>query len=659
MDAAALKIVGLSHNEQIHTVRSLVMEHRALSSTFLSGDESVQQLLNEKKAELIESLEKSIMISNNDKIHINTTNRWKDFEQRIYALHNDVYDHNIFSEESVQIHNELISDLINFGNFVADSSGLVLDDDLSRINIVNSIFTQLPSLADALGLIRANGSRIAFQQKLHGDDEQKIIILLSNARMLLQQTERNIHAIEEFNKQNNIDTEKWFHSLGQIDHFLKNDVEDALLITTNISVSSQDYYKIATKVIDEYTGTISDEMSILLKQMAEVQLKQIQMTKLTLYSGFSVIIMIASYFFQSFYSSIKQTVSSLERSSERMAVGDFSIDIDVKTRDEMNKIGLSLQKMRKSVQAIILDTKKAVDHVAYSTKQLATGSEDTDEAAEIVAVTISEVADGAVTQSESAQLIFKQVNEIHDLITVGLARVEETITAAYEASFHAGEGEKATDAAVVHGKKVTETVNSTVVSIKQLHARSEEIGQIIDVMTTIANQTNLLALNASIEAARAGEQGRGFSIVADEVRKLAEQSNEASKKVAEIIQHVQRETTETAEKMVENAEAIEKQASLIIKGKTALQTIVSHTNKTSQLVAEIRLFLQNISKQTNVLNDSAISISEITEIAASSAEEVVASAEEQASTVREMTDHISNLQMTAETLTKTIQQFKV
>ena len=64
--------------------------------------------------------------------------------------------------------------------------------------------------------------------------------------------------------------------------------------------------------------------------------------------------------------------------------------------------------------------------------------------------------------------------------------------------------------------------------MRQLGAKSEQIGGIVETITGIAGQTNLLALNAAIEAARAGEQGRGFAVVAEEVRKLAEESQEAA-----------------------------------------------------------------------------------------------------------------------------------
>jgi methyl-accepting chemotaxis protein len=76
---------------------------------------------------------------------------------------------------------------------------------------------------------------------------------------------------------------------------------------------------------------------------------------------------------------------------------------------------------------------------------------------------------------------------------------------------------------------------------------SQEIGQFIEIIKSIASQTNLLALNAAIEAARAGENGRGFAVVADEVRKLAEQSSNSAKDVTGIIATVMDQTQKAIE----------------------------------------------------------------------------------------------------------------
>ena len=105
----------------------------------------------------------------------------------------------------------------------------------------------------------------------------------------------------------------------------------------------------------------------------------------------------------------------------------------------------------------------------------------------------------------------------------------------------------------MHG--VRDSSQAVTEAIRELAAKSDEIGAIVETITGIAGQTNLLALNAAIEAARAGEQGRGFAVVAEEVRKLAEESQKAAGEIAGLIETIQAETGNVSSVVEDGARA--------------------------------------------------------------------------------------------------------
>ena len=109
----------------------------------------------------------------------------------------------------------------------------------------------------------------------------------------------------------------------------------------------------------------------------------------------------------------------------------------------------------------------------------------------------------------------------------------------------------------------------------ELGKQAQGIGQILNVISDIADQTNLLALNAAIEAARAGEAGRGFAVVADEVRKLAEKTMTATGEVGEAIRNIQVGTQKNMSNVEQSVQAVVSATALADKSGNALVDIVN------------------------------------------------------------------------------------
>jgi len=161
-------------------------------------------------------------------------------------------------------------------------------------------------------------------------------------------------------------------------------------------------------------------------------------------------------------------------------------------------------------------------------------------------------------------------------------------------------------------ENIRETIQDTSKRIKRLGESSQEIGDIVGLITEIADQTNILALNAAIQASTAGDAGRGFAVVADEVQRLAERAGNATKQIEGLVNTIQADTNEAVKSMEMSTAGVVNGASMAEDAGVALKEIESVSTELSDLIKGISDSTKQQSKVALSVSDTMNIIQEIT-----------------------------------------------
>jgi methyl-accepting chemotaxis protein len=233
------------------------------------------------------------------------------------------------------------------------------------------------------------------------------------------------------------------------------------------------------------------------------------------------------------------------------------------------------------------------------------------EASEDLTLQIDQSSQGMDDQRDKTTEVATAMEQMNATILEVAKSAGEAASTASHANDVANKGSELVEKVIV----VMGTVNAKASGLKSemedLGGQAQGIGQIMRVISDIADQTNLLALNAAIEAARAGEAGRGFAVVADEVRKLAEKTMTATNEVSDYIASIQESVKRNMTATDDTSHVIGEADALTHEAGEALRQILSFVEKTSDQVRGIAAAAEEQSATSEEINRTTNSINEI------------------------------------------------
>jgi len=419
------------------------------------------------------------------------------------------------------------------------------------ISTYNEVLENLDSIRYIMDETQAQGNRIlgycVVSKNIDQSGETEIIVTMQN----------KIKAVRENIESDTDKGDKRVAQLEVVENLLNNYIESykegLALCDDTFSLAGDTKFYSMVNTAEYLSNNCNKLLSLELERCGQLNAQILKNFRQSIYNIIVVviiIIIISVLLSMAITSSITVPLKILRKKISVIAKGDLSGEpINIETKDEIGELAQAFNAMKDNLTNILLKVSEVSGQIEQSVEFVTGKIEENSARSEQLSATMDVVMTKMSNQNEEtivAQEKVHTIDSVTERITGNADRIMENTE---QSMIDSQKGNENMELYTKQLKDVNSIMSQVSDVVGQLGSSAEEMNDIIQTITNIADQTNLLSLNASIEAARAGESGRGFAVVASEIGNLAENSSSSAQKIADIISEVQSNSKEMTEKM--------------------------------------------------------------------------------------------------------------